>query len=95
MASLIEKIAAALNGDRLVTSGYGTYLLSTTPWEKGGKSRIYFEGRFVDSDGHISKQVQRLGHVEFFGGEVIYVTKSYHEPAFRSLIEPAVAAFTQ
>jgi len=95
MTKLIEKIAAALNGDRLVTSGYGTYLLSAKAWEKNGKSRIYFDGRFVDSDGRVSNQTQRLGHVEFFSGEVIYVTKSYHEPAFRSLVEPAVAALTQ
>jgi hypothetical protein len=95
MPKLIEKISAALNGERLVTSGYGTYLLSAKVWEKNGKSRIYFDGRFIDSDGHISKNVQRLGHIEFFSGEVIYDTKSYHESAFRDLVEPAIAAILQ
>jgi hypothetical protein len=88
---LIEKIADGLNGERLVTSGYGCYLLSPKVWEKHGKSRIYFDARFVNSEGHIGKNIERLGHIEFFSGEVIYSTKSYHETAFRSLVEPIIA----
>jgi hypothetical protein len=93
MSTLVEKIAAALDGDRLVTSGYGTYLLAAKSWEKNGKSRVYFDGRFIDSDGRVSKATQRLGSIELLSsGDVVYDTKAYHETAFRSLVEPVIAA---
>jgi hypothetical protein len=93
MNKLIEKITEALNGERLVASGYGTYLLAAKSWEKNGKSRVYFDGRFIDSDGRVSKTTQHLGSIELLSsGDIVYDTKAYHEAAFRSLVEPAIAA---
>jgi hypothetical protein len=86
----LEQIAAALTGDRLTTSGYGSWLLSAKAWEKGGKSRIYFSGRFVDGDNHVSKNAVDLGYVELLHGEIVYATKAYHETAFRALVDPVV-----